>query len=280
MNAPRAQSVADADRDLRQYLIRIAGALGDLLGDVLAGLYVYGSLATGAYHRERSGRDLLGVVSRKLTPKERESLARTLVRLSDARPTRGDIHVSIVEERCVRSFEHPLPYEVQYTQATHEAIRRGRVDFSQEHTDVNLAANIVEARSRGVTLVGPPPESLLGYVPWHAYVNALEAQLNRGRAQVDGDPAGAVLDACRVLRGATSAAMETANKDEAAVWALATVPRMYHSVVNDALQIYRGSKSEDDVVFAERDIIALREYVRERSQAAFARASDTGDDDE
>jgi streptomycin 3"-adenylyltransferase len=280
VNAPRAQSVADADRDLRQYLIRIAGTLGDLLGEVLAGLYVYGSLATGAYHRERSGLDLLGVVTRKLTPKERESLARTLLRISDARPTRGDIRVSIVEERYARSFEHPLPYEVQYTQASHEAIRRGRVDYSQEHTDVDLAANFVEVRGRGVTLVGPPPESLFGYVPWHAYVNALEAHFNRGRASVVADPANAVLDACRVLRGATSTAMETANKDEAAVWALASIPRMYHSVVNDALQIYRGTKSEDDVVFAERDVIALREYVRERSQGAFARASDTGDDDD
>lgn len=280
MNAPRAQNLADADRDLRQYLIRIAGTLGDLLGEVLAGLYVYGSLATGSYHRERSDLDLLGVVSRKLDPKERESLARTLVRLSDARPTRGDIHVSIVEERYARSFEHPLPYEVRYTQAAHEAIRRGRVDFSQEHTDVDLAANIVELRGRGVRLVGPPPDSLFGYVPWHAYINALEADFNRGRALVERDPVAAVLGACRVLRGATSAGMETVNKDEAAVWALASVPRMYHSVVNDALQIYRGTKSVDDVVFAERDVIALREYVRERSQGAFARASDTGDDDE
>ena len=280
MNAPRAQGVADADRDLRQYLIRIAGTLGDALGDVVVGLYVHGSLATGAYHRERSDLDLLAVVSRKLTAKERESLARTLVRLSDARPTRGDINVSVVEERYARSFEHPLPYEVRYTHALHESIRHGRIDFSQEQTDVNLAANIVELRGRGVTLFGPPPESLFGYVPWHAYVNALEADFNRGRTLVETQPVDVVLNACRVLRGTTSSGMETPNKDEAAVWALATVPRMYHSVVNDALQIYRGTKSEDDVVFAERDIIALREYVRERAQGAFARASDTGEDDE
>lgn len=280
MNASRAQSLSDADRDLRQYLIRIAAALGDQLGDVLVGLYVHGSLATGAYHRERSDLDLLAVVGRKLSPKERETLARTFVRLSDARPTRGDINISVVEECYARSFEHPLPYEVRYTHAAHEAIRRGRVDFSQEQTDVDLAANIVELRARGVTLVGPPPESLFGYVPWHAYVNALEADFNRGRALVQKAPVDTVLNACRILRGATSSGMETPNKDEAAVWALATVPRMYHSVVNDALQIYRGTKSEDDVVFAERDIIALREYVRERSQSAFARASDTGEDEE
>jgi predicted nucleotidyltransferase len=98
MRRSRAQSVADADRDLRQYLIRIAGTLGDALGDTLVGLYVYGSLATGSYHRERSDIDLIGVVSRKLDPDERERIARLLVRLSDARPAPGDIEVTVIQE--------------------------------------------------------------------------------------------------------------------------------------------------------------------------------------
>jgi hypothetical protein len=279
MNAPRAQSVADADRDLRQYLIRIAGTLGDLLGEKLVGLYVHGSLATGAFHRERSDVDLLGVVSRKLTAREREAVARTLVRLSDARPTWGDIEVSIVQERYARAFEHPLPYEVHYSSAGHEDIRHGRIDFTRDETNVDLAAQLVEARERGVTLVGPPPASLFGAVPWHAYINALEADFNWTRPFVMEKPVYAILNACRILHGATGTAMSTLNKDEAGVWALQTVPRMYHSIINDALQIYRGSKSPDDVVFHERDIVALREYVRERSHAAFARASDDGDDE-
>lgn len=280
MNAPRAQSLGDADRDLRQYLIRIAGTLGEVLGDTLTGLYVRGSLATGAYHRERSDIDLVGVVTRKLSPSEREGAARTLVRLSDARPTRGDIEVSIVQERYAREFEHPLPYEVRYDSACHESIRRGRMDFSEDRSGVDLAAGIVELRERGVTLVGPPPESLFGPVPWHAYVNALQADFESHRPRIREQPVSAVLNACRVLNGATAPVMHALNKDEAAVWALSTVPRMYHSAINDALQLYRGTKDADDVIFAERDIIALREYVRERSQRAFERASDTGEDDE
>jgi hypothetical protein len=55
---------------------------------------------------------------------------------------------------------------------------------------------------------------------------------------------------------------------------------MYHSVINDALQLYRGTKSADDVIFLERDIIALREYVRQRAQPSFDRANDTGEDDD
>ncbi len=280
MSRSRPQSVADADRDLRQYLIRIAATLGDKAGDALTGLYVHGSLATGSYHRERSSIDLIAVVSRKLTPHEREGIARVFVRLSDERPVPGDIWITVVQERYARAFEHPMPYEVHYGPAWHERIRRGAVEFARDETSADLAAKVLEVRQRGVTLVGPPPESLFGPVPWHAYVNALEVEFGSARRSVAKQPVYAILGACRVLHGTTTPSMKSLNKDEAGVWALQTVPRMYHSAINDALQLYRGTKSLDDVVLTERDIIALREYVRERSQNAFDRASDTGEDDE
>lgn len=279
MNASRAQSVADADRDVRQYLIRVAGTLGDILGDSLVGLYVHGSLATGAFHRERSDLDLIAIVGRKLSAKEREGVARTLVRLSDARPTWGDIEVSVVQERYARAFEHPLPYEVHYSSSSHEAIRRGRVDFSKDETDVDLAAQIVETRERGVTLVGPSPESLFGPIPWHAYINALEADFNWTQPRIEKMPVYAVLNACRILNGATSPVMRALNKDEAGVWALQNVPATHHPIIKDALQVYRGTKSIDDVVFHTREIAAFRDYVLERSQPAFARAGDTDEDE-
>lgn len=272
------RSVADADRDVRQYLVRIAAAMGEVLGEKLAGLYVHGSLATGAYHRERSDIDLIAVTSGKLSPAFRESVARTLVQLSDARPVPGDIEVSVLQERYARSFEHPMPYEVHYSSALHEKIRRGEFDFDADRTNVDLAADIVDVRERGVTLYGPSPGAMFGPVPWHAFINALEADFDWARAHVRDMPVYAVLNACRVLHGTTARSMSAPNKDEAGTWALETVPRMYHSIVNDALQLYRGTKSLDDVVLVERDIIAFREYVRERSQQAFSRASDTDEE--
>ncbi|HLI95077.1 MAG TPA: aminoglycoside adenylyltransferase domain-containing protein [Candidatus Baltobacteraceae bacterium] len=187
-----------------------------------------------------------------------------LVRLSDERPMRGDIEVSVIQERYARSFEHPLPRQL---------------NFAQDRTNVDLAANIVEARERGVTLLGPPPDSMFGPVPWHAFVNALEADFTWAGSHLEDMPVYVVLNACRVLHGATSRAMTALNKDEAALWALQNVPAEYHSIVNDALQVYRGTKSIDDVVLSTREIAAFREHVRERSQPAFARASDTGEEE-
>lgn len=275
----RGKSVGDADRDIRQYLVRIAARLGDVLRDNLAGLYVHGSLATGSFQRERSDIDLIAVTCEKLSPREREAVARVLVGLSDERPMQGDIEVNVIARRYARTFEHPMPYEVHYSRRYHEDIRRGRIDFEEERSNVDLAANVCETRERGVTLFGPPPQQMFGPVPWHAFINALEADFLWARNLLADMPVYAVLSACRVLHGATSRTAHVLNKDEAAVWALETVPRMYHSIINDALQIYRGTKSMEDVVLVERDIIAFREYVRERSQPAFARASDTGEED-
>lgn len=271
--------VADADRDVRQYLVRVAAGLGGVLPDKLAGLYVHGSLATGSFQRDRSDIDLIAVTNRKLTAGQREAVARTLVQLSDARPIRGGIEVNVIQERYARAFEHPLPYEVHYSSRYHEDIRHGRIDFAEDRTNVDLAANLLEARERGVALLGPSPEAMFGPVPWHAYVSALEADFRWARPLVKKMPVYAVLSACRILHGTTSRSMSVLNKDEAATWALQSVPRMYHSIINDALQLYRGTKTVDDVVLVERDIIAFREYVLERSQAAFERASDTGEEE-
>ncbi len=275
----RGHSVSDADRDVKQYLVRIAATLGEAIGEGLAGLYVHGSLATGAYHRERSDIDLIAVSAAKLDPQAREAVGRALVRLSDARPVAGDIEVNVVQERYARAFEHPMPYEVHYSGAWHERFRRRQFDFAQDRTNVDLAANVLEVRERGVPLVGPPPRTMFGPVPWHAYVNALEADFHWAREHVKDMPVYAVLGACRVLHGAVSPVPSALNKDEAGTWALQTVPRMYHSIINDALQLYRGTKALDDVVLVERDIIAFREYVRERSKAAFDRASDSDEEE-
>jgi predicted nucleotidyltransferase len=280
VSVPRAQSVADADRDIRLFLIRIAATLGDILGDTLSGLYVYGSLASGSYYRERSDVDLLGLASRKLNRAEREATARALVALSDSRPVTGDIEVTLLQERYARAYEHPLPYEVHYSQAHRETIRRGGIDYAADATDVDLAAQIVDARQRGVALVGAPAASVFGPVPWFAYIDALHADFEWAASRVKEQPLYAVLNACRTLHGATARSIVPLDKAEAGIWALSRVPEQHRSVINDALHVHRGNKSGDDVVFFEDDITAFRSYVFDRSRSAFERASDTGEEED
>ncbi|HEV3155367.1 MAG TPA: aminoglycoside adenylyltransferase domain-containing protein [Candidatus Baltobacteraceae bacterium] len=279
MNSSRGRGVADADRDVRLFLVRVAGALGDLLGDTLNGLYVTGSLATGAYHRDRSDIDLIAVAGRALSRDERENVARLWLRLSDERPMRGDLDVDVVTEHAARNFEHPFPLEVHYDRANHESIRRRQIDYASSAFSADLPARIVEVRERGVTLVGAAPQSVFAPVPWHAYITALDLRLRQARASIEQRRAAGVLEACRVLYGTSNVPVRAINKDEAAVWALGVTPGRFHSALNDALQLYRGSKDADDVVFDLESALEFAGYVRERSNGAFTRANDTGEDD-
>lgn len=279
MSSSRAQSVGDADRDVRQFLIRIAAALGDVLPDAFTNLYVHGSLATGSFHRERSDIDLIAVVSRALMPTERANTARELVRLSGERPTPGDIEVNVIQECHARNFTHPLPYELHYSNGYREAFRRGSFDFTAQRTGVDLAVHLAEVRERGVTLVGPPPAWFFGPVPWHAYISALHEDFDWAAARIAEQPEYAILNACRILHGTTNTTMSVLNKDEAAQWAFESVPAAHHAVIRDALSVYRGVKSRQDVVFPGAAIEALRGYVYERSKRAFDRAADSEEDE-
>lgn len=276
----RGQSVADADRDVRQYLIRIAGTLGDLLGDVLSALYVRGSLAMGTYHRDRSDLNLTAVVKRPLTPHERERVARLFVSLSDGRPTRGDVEIEVVDESRIRSGEFPAISEVRYSTDLHEPIRRRKVTYENVSANEPAAVHAVELRDRGVTLIGPPPQAIFPPVPWHAFVSALRAELARAKTIAPKDPAGAILAACRVLHGTTNRGVSGISKDDAAVWALNSGAPQYGPAINDALQLYRGTKSSDDVVFDRGEVERFLGYVSELSAPAFERAcDDDGDED-
>lgn len=278
MKGSRGQSLADADRDVRQYLIRIAGTLGEALGDALGALYVRGSLALGTYHRERSDLNLTAVVKRPLTPPERERVARLFVSLSDGRPTRGDVEIEVVEESRVRAGEFPAISEVRYSTDLHEPIRRRKVAYENGIANAPSAAHAVELRDAGVTFVGPPPQSIFPPVPWHAFVSALRAELERARSIAPKDPAGAILAACRVLHGTTSRGVCGISKDDAAAWALNSAAPDHRSVINDALQLYRGSKSSDDVVFDRGEVKDFLNFVSERSAPAFERAAGDGDE--
>jgi hypothetical protein len=279
MNQDRAQHLSDADLDLRKYLIRVAAVLGDVLSDSLAGLYVHGSLAAGVYRRRYSELALIAVVDRPLTASDREGLARAAIRLSDERPVPGDFVLTVLEERYARNYTDPLPYEMRYTPQLHEPLRRGRVDFARRNASAELAADLADVCARGLALVGPPAATIFGPVPWYAYINALRARLDGVAARAKRHPVEAILDACGVLAGTTARSMPLPSQEEAAVGALETIPPIYRAAVMDALQVYRGTKSLDDVVFHTNEIEGFVAYVAERSQPAFLRAADTDDDE-
>ena len=256
-------------------LIRVAGALGDFFGGELVGVYVHGSLAQGSFRRDQSDLDLLVVVARELAPGRRAALAKELLALAQSSAA-GDLEVSVITEASARRFEHPLPYEVQYSAAWQEVISNDRVDYAGPGADPDLALHVLGTQQRGVRLVGPEPAALFGPVPWHAVVNALEGGFARAGDRAAEDPVSAVFNACRTLHVLSRRDLTTVSKEEAGRWALNAAAE-FHTPIAAALDVRYGDRA---ALPAAAGIRALREYVAERSAPAFARARpDDGEDD-
>lgn len=245
---PRGRHVSDADRDVRQYLVRIAGTLGDSLGEDLVALYACGSLASGEFRRERSTIDLIGVLRDGAGAANANA---PVQRLAASRPISGELNAVFVFERDARTFGAP-----------------------------ESAVRIVDARERGVTLLGPPAQAIFGPVPWHAYVSALRDELARAERLAKTRPHDAVLIACRVLQGTTVAAMSAPGKAAAAEWALKSVSDEHRPAIAQALKHYRGESAESDAHVDAGAVRALLDYVRTRAQPAFDRACDDDEDGE
>lgn len=241
----RAQRWDDCDADVRAWVERIVQALRDELGSTLEGVYLHGSLAAGCYHRPKSDVDLLVVVTERVPEDARRRLGLRLADLSDARPTVGDVELSVVQARHARAFTHPMPFELHYGGDWTGAIRRGEIDFAADRADGDLAAHVTFARARGVALLGPPPRAAFAPVPWSDFVDSVMEDF---AWIVEDDhvlesPFYAVLNACRVLQLLTEGEGTVASKDEGALWALAHLPPGHRPIVARALEVYRSSAS-------------------------------------
>ncbi|WP_405063393.1 DUF4111 domain-containing protein [Kribbella sp. NBC_01505] len=241
----RAQSWADCDADIREYVLGAVRAAG-LEG---SSVYVHGSLAMGCFYRAKSDVDLLVVVPEPLTPVERERVARGFAGTAAARPVLGDLEMSVLTADQAATHEHPRPYEVHYSAMWTDAILEGRLDYTGSGADPDLAAHITVVRKRGVAISGAPADEVFAPVPYEDYLSAVMEDL---QDVMDGDallksPYYGVLNACRVLATLELGPGTVLSKEEGAVL---HVPAEHQAVVEQALSCYRNATP---VSAAERD---------------------------
>ncbi len=244
----RPQRWDDCDPDIRAYVEQVVAAFRQALGGGLVGVYLHGSLAMGCYYRPKSDLDLLAVVGERLDPTTRRELALMTADLSAARPTLGDLELSVLWQGHTRHFTHPSPYELHYSAAWRERIQRGEVDYAADGRDPDLAAHCTVVRARGVALVGPPIAEIFGPVPWDDYLDAVRDDY---RWIVEDDhiletPFYGVLNCCRALALLTESEGTVRNKEEGGLWGLAHLPDEHRPVIEQALWCYRSPDRIDE----------------------------------
>ena len=219
----------------------------ELRASGFVGAYLHGSLAMGSYYLPKSDIDLLFVVEESLTADKRRSTARRLADLSDARPTVGDLEVSVLRAHDLVHFRHPSPYEVHYSGDWKDRVRGNLVDYSMERTDPDLAAHCAAIKARGVALAGLPVRRAFGPVPLDAVQKAIYGDLDwiLQDDNIVKSPFYGVLNCCRVLALQVSNWQTQLSKDEGAAWALGHVPVEHRQVIRQAVECYHSAEPVD-----------------------------------
>jgi streptomycin 3"-adenylyltransferase len=210
-----------ADAILRELEAR----LRDLLGANLRGMYVYGSLAFGCYHADRSDVDVLVLTRRPLASETHEPLVAALEHIGS--PSR--LEISFLAALDLDPWRHPCPCQLHFSQSAKV----------RHHLNHDLAAEVTNARARGVAVVGPPPQEALPHVPETDFLDSIRRDVRWARNHIEERPGYAVLNSCRVL--AYHREHTVMSKAEAAEWGLGALPDQFRPLVRRAADHYAGA---------------------------------------
>lgn len=224
---------------------RLAAELPELLGANLVGLYVYGSLAFGCYNPARSDIDVLVVTRRRIARETREPLAAMLGECPR-------LEISFLSRADLEPWRYPTPYNVHY--APKEGVK-------EDGKGKYFAAEIVNARTRAVPLVGPPAGETLPEVPREDFLDCILDDVRWARENYDTEgPMYGILNCCRVLAYVRTG--EVLSKAEGGEWGAHELPE-FRPIIERAVVAYR-EEPRDDSPYPREDVLAFFDYV-ERS---------------
>ena len=234
-----------APQAVRRQVLALESGLCEALGDELLGVYLHGSLAMGCFNPQRSDVDVLALARGPLPPGARPRLARLLLRLSGVP---NAIELSVLSQPGLVPWRHPAPYEFHYSEDWRDRTQ-ARLDHAAwpeadtPPTDPDLAAHVMLARARGVTLWGRPATEALPPVPAADYAVSIVGDFHWAQELMVVNPVYFVLNTCRVRAFLEEGLL--VSKDEGGEWGLQRLPARHQPVIRQALRLYRGELAGD-----------------------------------
>lgn len=242
----------------------IARAITEVLGDDLAGLYLYGSAVAGGL-RHDSDIDLFAVAGNSLGDDVRKALADILLRISGRWPRSGParpVELTVVVRDEVVPWRFPPRSDFVYGEWLRAEFERSELPTPTEDPDLTILITMV--RDSSSTLFGPPAAHLLAPVPASDLVRAIVAGLPELIAGVRGDERNVVLTLARMWVTAESGVVM--SKADAAEALVSRLPAAHAAVLRLARAGYlgevadewthRGAELDSFVTYAEQQIIS------------------------
>ncbi|MQS35850.1 aminoglycoside adenylyltransferase family protein [Streptomyces katsurahamanus] len=213
-----------------------------VLGVEVVGVYPHGSAVLGGL-RPRSDIDVLAVVRRRLTARQRRALLDGALALSGSgEPGRSarPVELTVAVHGDVRPWRYPPVCEFQYGEWLRDSCLRGEVPSRAPSAD--LAPLITMVLLGRVSLAGPPPWEVLNPVPRRDLEHAMLSGVPELLAELMSDTRNALLTLARIWMTLTTG--EIGSKDAAADWALPRLPAEHRAVLAHARAVYLGLEPE------------------------------------
>ena len=139
---------------------------------------------------------------------------------------------------CIR--DSPAPYELHYSPMHRARCLRDLPAYCAEMhgADPDLAAHFTVARAVGLTLWGPPAESMFGPVPRAAYLDSIRQDVGTACSDILRTPASTTLNLCRTLAFAQEGLV--LSKEQGGLWAACRLPPPYAGFAQSAAESYRS----------------------------------------
>ena len=276
MNAP--QHWETCEDCVKGYILEFVRLLERHLRDNLKGVYLHGSLAMGSFYPPKSDIDIIAVACRPLPPGQAARLNAAIAGYAESGQVAGGIEFSLIRAEVAQTVPSKPTCILHYSEAWHDRILGGGVDYTDELLDTDLCAHLTVLKRRGVCLAGESIEDTFGEGSWEDFVSAVTEDLEW---ILTGDhlcesPYYGILNSCRVLQVLTGRERRCLSKDEGGQWGLAHLPAVYHPLIQKALDVYHAAGDTDrktgGAVWNRAELRSFREYLKAEAERHKGRA--------
>jgi len=233
-----------AAKEIDRQLAAVLSVIGDVLGENVVAVYLYGSAVVGGL-RPASDLDIFVVAARPTSHHERAALVEGLRPVSrrTSRPAGWrPVELTVAVQSDVRPVRSPPATDFQYGEWLATDFDAGRVD-PKEPGNPDLLVLLVQVRRSSRALRGPEAHAVIDEIPAAELDQALLASVDGLLDDLETDTANVLLTLARIWVTLTTG--EFVAKDAAAKWAAARLGAGSRAALDHARAIYLGEA--DDV---------------------------------
>lgn len=211
-----------------------------ILGGKLVGLYLFGSLACGDFDYEISDIDLLAATAADINENDFARLDKMHGKLIKNNPQwENRLEIAYLSLNALKTFK---------TQISRAAIISPGEPFHFKETAKYWLVDWYSVREKGVTLFGPPPETIIEPISKEEFIRAVREQAKEWRKYVMDSKhsrpfqAYAILTICRAFYAIKNG--DQVSKKRAALWAQAQFPKWAYLIQN-AIEWRKAFREKD-----------------------------------